>query len=162
MKGFLFPVCGPIHQPSRILSFLIFIYLFIWLCQVSVAAHRIYFSCSMWSPQLWHTGCQLWHVGSSSLTRDGTRAPCIGSVKSQLLDHQGSLQQNLSVFLFFQRVYKTGVCLCSHSILQKPLKVLITFQQKYLLEFFCQWPTLYSVYICILRAQALRKYILNE
>ena len=30
------------------------------------------------------------HVGSSSVTRDQTRAPCIGSVESQLLDRQGS------------------------------------------------------------------------
>ena len=29
-------------------------------------------------------------MGSSSLTRDRTRVPCIGSVVSQLLDHQGS------------------------------------------------------------------------
>ena len=30
------------------------------------------------------------HVGSSSLTRDGTWVPCIGSSESKLLDHQGS------------------------------------------------------------------------
>ena len=30
------------------------------------------------------------HVGSSSLTRDRTRAPCIGSTESYPLDHQGS------------------------------------------------------------------------
>ena len=29
-------------------------------------------------------------VGSSSLTRDRTRAPCIGSTESLLLRHQGS------------------------------------------------------------------------
>ena len=33
---------------------------------------------------------QLWHVGSSSLTRDQTCTPCIGSVESQPLDHQRS------------------------------------------------------------------------
>ena len=63
----------------------LFIYLFIylfWLCQVLVVAHRIlvaacFFSCSM-------------HVGSSSLTRDQTRAPCIESTESYPLDHQGS------------------------------------------------------------------------
>ena len=39
-----------------------------------------------------HAGFQLWHVGSSSLTRDRTQAPCIGSadVQSQPLDHRGS------------------------------------------------------------------------
>ena len=30
------------------------------------------------------------HVGSSSPTRDRTRAPCIGSTESYPLDHQGS------------------------------------------------------------------------
>ena len=30
------------------------------------------------------------HLGSSSLSRDRTRAPCIGSVESYPLDHQGS------------------------------------------------------------------------
>ena len=37
-------------------------------------------------------GCiesQLWHVGSSSLTRDQTQPPCIRSAESQPLDHQG-------------------------------------------------------------------------
>ena len=33
----------------------------------------------------------LQHVGSSSLTRYRTWAPCIGSVESQPLDHVGSL-----------------------------------------------------------------------
>ena len=33
---------------------------------------------------------QLQHVGCSSLTRDGTWAPCIGSLEFQTLDHQGS------------------------------------------------------------------------
>ena len=32
----------------------------------------------------------LWHVGCSSLTREHTRAPCIGSSESQPLDHQES------------------------------------------------------------------------
>ena len=30
------------------------------------------------------------HVGSSTPTRNATRAPCIGSVESYPLDHQGS------------------------------------------------------------------------
>ena len=37
-------------------------------------------------------GSQLQYVGSSSLNRDGTQDPCIGSVESQPLDHQGSPQ----------------------------------------------------------------------
>ena len=36
------------------------------------------------------SGSQLQHVGSSSLTRDRTWAPCTGSSESQPLDHQGS------------------------------------------------------------------------
>ena len=32
----------------------------------------------------------LLHVGSSSLPRDGTQAPCIGSGESEPLDHQGT------------------------------------------------------------------------
>ena len=49
---------------------------------------------------MWHAGSFLvaahgllscgMHVGSSSLTRDRTLAPCIGSVESYPLDHQGS------------------------------------------------------------------------
>ena len=46
--------------------------------------------CGVWASQLWHADSQLWHVGSSSLTRDRTWAPCIGSVESYPLDHQGS------------------------------------------------------------------------
>ena len=47
-------------------------------------------SCNMQDLQLWHANSQLWHVGSNSLTRDRTWAPCIGSAESQPLDHQGS------------------------------------------------------------------------
>ena len=43
-------------------------YLFIWLCWVLVAAGGL-LSCGM-------------HVASSSWTRGGTQAPCIGSVES--------------------------------------------------------------------------------
>ena len=62
--------------------------------------------CSVWDLQLWHAGSfscgmgdlfscsmqdlQLRRVGSCSLTRDQTLAPCIGSVECQPLDHQGS------------------------------------------------------------------------
>ena len=35
------------------------------------------------------TGFKLQHVGSSSLTRDRSWAPCIGSADSQPLNHQG-------------------------------------------------------------------------
>ena len=36
-------------------------------------------SCSMQNLQLQHVNSELWHVGSSSRTRDPTQAPCIGS-----------------------------------------------------------------------------------
>ena len=42
------------------------------------------------SLQLGHVNSQLQHVGSSSLIRNGTWAPCIGSSESQPLDTQGS------------------------------------------------------------------------
>ena len=87
-------------QPILCFSFLnIYIYLFVWLCRDLVAAQGIFvatcriFSCGMWDLQLQHVGSQLWHVGSSSLTRDETWAPCIGSVESQPLDHQRSSPQ---------------------------------------------------------------------
>ena len=51
----------------------IYFYLFIWLHWVLGAACEIFdLGCSMWDLS----------VGSSSLTRDGTRAPCIGRAES--------------------------------------------------------------------------------
>ena len=47
-------------------------------------------SCGTQYLQLGHANSYLWRVGSSSLTRDRTRAPGIGSVVTQPLDHQGS------------------------------------------------------------------------
>ena len=35
-------------------------------------------------------GSQLWHTGSSFLTRDRTWAPCLGNAESEPLHHQGS------------------------------------------------------------------------
>ena len=40
-------------------------------------------------------------LGSSSLTRDGTQAPCVGTVKSWTLDHQGSPSRCWWWFFFF-------------------------------------------------------------
>ena len=54
--------------------FFLNIYLFIWLCQVLLAACGI-FNCSLLT-----LSCS--HVGSSSLTQDQTWAPCIGSSES--------------------------------------------------------------------------------
>ena len=54
-------------------------YLFIYL-----AAHETFrLHCGM-------RNLSLWHVGSSALTRDQTQVPCIGSLKSLPLHHQGS------------------------------------------------------------------------
>ena len=62
--------------------FKIFIYLF-RLHRVLVKARRL-LSCGMWT-----LSCGM-RAGSSSSTRDGTRAPCSGSTESHPLDHQGS------------------------------------------------------------------------
>ena len=50
----------------------------------------------------------LWHVGSSSQTRDQTQAPCVGSPESQPLDHQGSPQ-----FDFFKIIILHNILFCS-------------------------------------------------
>ena len=61
----------------------IYLYLFIWLHQISVAACRI-FSCSMQTLNLY-----MWEP--SSMARVRTHAPYIGSkAESQPLDHQGN------------------------------------------------------------------------
>ena len=51
------------------------IYYFIYLALLGL-------SCSMGDLQLWYVNSQLQHVGSSSLIRDGTWAPGIGSSES--------------------------------------------------------------------------------
>ena len=73
--------------------FFLKIYLFIWLHQVLVAAGRL-LSCGLRT-----LSCGM-HVGSSSLTRARTRAPCIGSTESYPLRHQGSPSIGLFLFLF--------------------------------------------------------------
>ena len=45
----------------------------------------------------------VWRAGSSSLTRDRTRAPCVGSVESDPLDHQGGPQPTFLKSLWKQR-----------------------------------------------------------
>ena len=54
-----------------------------WLTSSLVAAHGL-LSCGM------QTLSRSMHLGSSSLTRDRTRARCIGSSESYTLRHQGS------------------------------------------------------------------------
>ena len=54
-------------------------------------------SCGMRDLQLRHMNSELQHVGSSSLSRDRTWAPCFGNVESQPLGQQGSLGCHLLV-----------------------------------------------------------------
>ena len=63
----------PVFNTVLFLSFFLNVYLFTWLCQIIVTA------CDL---------LVLHHEGSSSLARDQTQAPCIGSAESQPLDHQ--------------------------------------------------------------------------
>ena len=74
--------------------------------------------CSMWDLLVVACGflsCGTWalswgmHAGSSSLTRDWTQAPCIGSAECYPLDHQGSPPS--SVFLISVIVLFIIVCL---------------------------------------------------
>ena len=74
------------HLNISVLSFFKkYIYLFIWLCRVSVATRGIFVAacemfvaaCRIFSCGMWTLSCGM-HVGSSSLTRERTWAPCIG------------------------------------------------------------------------------------
>ena len=67
------------------------IYLFIWLHEVLVAAHRVLdFHFGKWDLLLRHSNSYFLHVGSSSLARNQTWSCCIQSAESQPLNHQGS------------------------------------------------------------------------
>ena len=80
--------CSVYSPTSNLFCCCCYFYLFylFWLCRALVAARGIFFylvvACRLLS-------CGM-HVGSSSLTRDGTWAPCLGSAESYPLDHQGS------------------------------------------------------------------------
>ena len=64
-----------------------------YLIFVLVTARGIFsLCCGMQDLQLQRVNSQLKHVGSSSLTRDQTWAPCFESMASQPLGHQGSPQ----------------------------------------------------------------------
>ena len=55
-------------------SFFFSLFLFIWLCLVLLATHGIF-----------DVACRkflVWHMGSSSLTKDQTWTPCIGNSES--------------------------------------------------------------------------------
>ena len=98
-KMFIINLSGKYRLKTILLIFLmIFRHLFIWLCQGLAAAFGIFVSACRMSFQLQQAHSQLRHVGSSSLDRNQTQAPYIGSTKSQSLDHQGSPS-----FSFFKR-----------------------------------------------------------
>ena len=59
-----------VHQPWALVSIIPLLKIFIYLVFLGLSS----------SPQ--DLQPSLWHVGSSSLTRDGTLAPCIGSLES--------------------------------------------------------------------------------
>ena len=97
-----------------------FIYLF-WLRYVLVAARGIFVAaCLIAACGL--LSCSM-HVGSSSLTRDRTQAPCIGSVESYPLDHQGSpgplsfsLKHMQLVLFSFHTSEVSGTDICIHCL----------------------------------------------
>ena len=69
----------------------IFLIHLFWLRRVLVAACGIFFlvaARTLLSCGIRTLSCSM-HAGSSSLTRDWTWAPCIGSTESYPLDHQG-------------------------------------------------------------------------
>ena len=78
-----------LRQPVALL-FLIFIHLYLAAPGLSCRSQDLCPHCSMWDLRLWPMNSQLQHMASSSLPRDGTWAPCIGSVESCPLDHQGN------------------------------------------------------------------------
>ena len=89
---------------------ILFIYLValgqLWLAGSLVAA-RWLLSCGMQT-----LSCGM-HVGSSSLTRDWTRAPCIGSSESQPLHHLGSPYDEIfkPLFTIIKNIYDTWILL---------------------------------------------------
>ena len=81
---------------------------FIVACGLLLAACRL-LGCGMWT-----LSCSM-HVGSSSPTRDRTRAPCIGSTGSYPLDHQES--PTVYSLLLSKSLLCLQFWLCSHSII---------------------------------------------
>ena len=72
LQGFVTATTESKNPPSQDAVF----FFLIWLCWVLVVAHRLCdLHCRVW-------GLQLQHVGSSSLNRDRTWAPSIGSKES--------------------------------------------------------------------------------
>ena len=74
VKSWCIPMC---FLKFTCVWFFFFFPVFIYLAVLGLLVEHgnFHLCCGMWDPYLWH-------VGSSSLTRDGTQAPCIGSVES--------------------------------------------------------------------------------
>ena len=83
---------------SFLFLFFFLLNLFIWLCRVLAAVGGL-LSCGTWT-----LSCGM-HVGSSSLTRGQTRAPCIGSTESYSLCHRESPSYSLFFFFFFKHYF---------------------------------------------------------
>ena len=100
-------------------------YIFTWLHQILVTAWEIF---------TLHCGIQdlqLQHVGSSSQTMDRTQAPCLGSLESYLLDHQGNpppLTLNrtficcMALRVGSSSVYLEGICVYTYVYLSSDLR----------------------------------------
>ena len=92
-------------QPNLFFFLLFFSFLFFfWLHQVLVAVRGL-LSCGMRA-----LSCGM-HMGSSSLTRDQTRAPCLGSSESYPLRHQGS--PNLLILIVIVKYKATELLQCA-------------------------------------------------
>ena len=88
--------------------FFFFIYLFIWLCWVLVVTGGLLSCGSLFSCGMRTLSCSM-HVGSSPLTRDRTRALCIGSTESYPLCHQRSPLDSIS-WKEVAKSYRTRAC----------------------------------------------------
>ena len=78
----------------------IYIFLIIYLAVPSLRCGTQDLQSSLWHERsfFFFSSFQLWHVGSSSLSRDQVQAPCIGSPESQPLNLQGSPRKQNILF----------------------------------------------------------------
>ena len=97
------PILNYLHCVLSLFIFLIFIY----LASSSLSCGKLDLCCGTRACGIF--SCSM-HVGSSSLTRDPTQTPCIGSMDSQPMDHQGSpciiFRRGLLFFPFNCQAYK--------------------------------------------------------
>ena len=117
---------------------------------IFVVACRI-FTCSMWalSCVMWALSCDM-HAGSSSPNMDRTPAPCIGSVESYPLDHQGSPWKTLINMLLIGKHISISevlkyeeVCILASTEIWRCFHLPLTSQQ-YLDKNYCRIPLVLS------------------